>query len=145
MLVKDIMTKKVVTADVNDTVLYVAKLMTDYNIGCVPVVENGQKVLGLITDRDIVLAMAKYNRDPENTLAVNVMSEGVYSVKPDAELSQALALMKKQQIRRLPVMDDEILVGMISLGDVAVCADNDDKEISEALTEISKPSRPSNM
>ena len=141
MRVKDIMTKDVITVDVNDTVLHAAKLMTNYNIGCIPVVENGKKVLGMITDRDIVIAMAKYNRDPENTLAVNIMTYGVYSVKPDAELSQALALMKKQQIRRLPVMENELLLGMVSLGDVAVYASHANEEISEALTEISKPNK----
>lgn len=140
MQVKDIMTKEVVIADMNDTVLDVAKLMAHHNIGCVPVTRDGQ-----ITDRDIVLAMAKYNRDPENTLATNIMTSNVYSVKPDAELGQALALMKKQQVRRLPVMENELLLGMLSLGDVAVYADKTEAEISEALTEISKPSRVENL
>ncbi len=139
MLVKDVMTREVITADVNDTVLHVAQLMAEYNIGSIPVVENNTKVLGMITDRDIVIAMAKYNRDPENTLALNVMTDGVFSVKPEAELSQALELMKKQQIRRLPVIENDSLMGMISLGDIAVCASSADTEIAEALTEISKP------
>ena len=141
MQVKDIMTKDVITVNSDDTVLHVAKLMTNYNIGCIPVVESGNKVLGVITDRDIVIAMAKYNRDPENTLAVNIMTSGVYSVKPDADLSQALDLMKKQQIRRLPVIEGESLLGMLSLGDVAVYASHADEEISDALTEISLPTR----
>lgn len=145
MKVKDIMTKNVVTVSTDDTVLHVAKLMTNYNIGCIPVVENGQKVLGVITDRDIVIAMAKYNRDPENTLAVNIMTSGIYSVKPDAELSQALSLMKKQQIRRLPVIENDNLLGMVSLGDVAVYANHTDTEVGEALTEISKPARPERL
>ena len=145
MQVKDIMTKDVVIVDINDTVLDVAKLMAHHNIGCVPVTKDGQKVLGMITDRDIVLAMARYNRDPENTLATNIMTTNVYSVKPDAELGQALALMKKQQIRRLPVMENEILLGMISLGDFAVYTSNVESEISEALTEISKPARAENI
>lgn len=145
MQVKDIMTKEVVIADMNDTVLDVAKLMAHHNIGCVPVTRDGQIVVGMITDRDIVLAMAKYNRDPENTLATNIMTSNVYSVKPDAELGQALALMKKQQVRRLPVMENELLLGMLSLGDVAVYADKTEAEISEALTEISKPSRVENL
>lgn len=145
MQVKDIMTKDVIIVDINDTVLDVAKLMAHHNIGCVPVTKDGQKVLGMITDRDIVLAMARYNRDPENTLATNIMTTNVYSVKPDAELGQALALMKKQQIRRLPVMENEILLGMISLGDFAVYTSNVESEISEALTEISKPARAENI
>ncbi len=145
MQVKDVMSKDVIIADMNDTVLDVAKLMAHHNIGCVPVTKDGQIVLGIITDRDIVLSMARYNRDPENTLASNVMTSNVYSVKPDAELVQALALMKKQQIRRLPVIENEVLLGMLSLGDVAVYSEKNDVEISDALTEISKPAKPQNI
>lgn len=141
MQVRDIMTKKVITANTNDTVLHVAKLMTQYNIGSVPIIESGEKVIGMITDRDIVIAMAKYNRDPQNTLAENVMTSEVYGVKPDADLSQALALMKKKQIRRLPVLENDQLVGMISIGDVAIHSNNADMEVGDALTEISKPSK----
>lgn len=144
MKVKDIMTKDVVIADKNDTVLTVAKLMKHHNIGTVPVVENAQKVLGMVTDRDIVLNMADYNFDPANTKALSLMSSKVYSVKPEADISSAIELMKKQQIRRLPVIENEKLVGMLSIGDIAVRSDYN-IEMSEAIAEISMPNRTKNM
>ena len=144
MKVKDIMTKDVVIANSTDNVLTVAKLMKHHNIGAIPVVENAEKVLGMITDRDIVLNMADYNFDPANTMVTKLMSNKVYSVRPEADLSSAIALMKKQQIRRLPVIEEEKLVGMLSLGDIAVHS-NYDEEISEAITEISLPAEPENI
>lgn len=145
MEVRDIMTKDLVIADVKDTVFDIAKLMAHHNIGCVPVVRDGQKVLGIITDRDIVLSMAKHNKNIENSYATEIMTKKIYSVKPDAEIDQALALMKKQQIRRLPVIDNDILVGIISLGDFAVYDEKARLEVSEALTEISRPARAENI
>lgn len=145
MEVKDIMSKDIVIADLNDTIMEVAKLMAHHNIGCIPVTEDGSKVLGVITDRDIILSLAKYELDPSNTSASNIMSNKVYSVKPDADLKDALDLMKKQRIRRLPVIENDMLLGMISLGDVAVHASDFKEEISAALTEISSPARPTNI
>lgn len=144
MKVRDIMTKDMVIAEKNDTILDVAKLMRHHNIGCIPVVEDGQKVLGVVTDRDIVMNMARFNSDPSNTLASEIASSVVYKVKPDAEVYQALELMKKQRVRRLPVMEDECLIGMLSLGDVAVHA-SQDVEVGEALIEISRPARVENI
>lgn len=145
MYVRDIMTKDLVIANTDDTVLDIARLMAHHNIGCIPIVEKGQKVLGIITDRDIVLSMAKYNKSLGQTLVSDIMTKNVYSVKPEAEVEQALMLMKRQQIRRLPVIDNDILVGMVSLGDFAVYDDKDKYEISDALTEISRPARAENI
>ena len=144
MQVKDLMTKDMVFASTSDTVLDVAKLMKHHNIGCVPVVADGEKVLGMVTDRDIVLNIAKFNLDTTRTLASTIMSDRVYSVKPDADVHHALDLMKKQRIRRLPVIENDCLLGMISIGDIAVSNDFN-QEISEALTEISKPARVENI
>lgn len=144
MKVRDIMTKDVVFADKEDSVLTVAKLMKHHNIGAVPIVENAEKVLGMVTDRDIVLNMADYNFDPANTFALKLMTDKLYTVKPEADLSSALALMKKQQIRRLPVMENNKLVGMLSIGDIAVRSDYN-MEMSEAISEISMPDKPENI
>lgn len=145
MQVKDIMTKDIVIADTNDTIIDVAKLMAHHNIGCIPVTENGEKVLGVITDRDIVVEMARHSYDPYNTLATEVMSDNVYYVRPEVDVKFAFDLMKKQQVRRLPVLDNGKLLGMISLGDLAVSANEHKAEISEALTEISMPNGPTNI
>ena len=97
MKVRDIMTKDLVIADKDDTILDVAKLMKHHNIGCVPVLDDGEKVLGVITDRDIVMNMARFNLDPANTFASEIASDVVYKVKPEADVTDALALMKKQK------------------------------------------------
>ena len=144
MKVRDIMTKDGVFANKDDSVLTVAKLMKHHNVGAIPIVENAEKVLGMVTDRDIVLNMADYNFDPANTFALKLMTDKLYTVKPEADLSSALALMKKQQIRRLPVMEDNKLVGMLSIGDIAVRSDYN-MEMSEAISEISMPDRPENI
>ena len=138
MNVNELMTKNVITAKSNDTILDVAKMMKDHNIGCIPIVENGQKVLGVITDRDIVLNMAKYNFDPASTNVKEFASDVVYRIKPDADIEYALDLMKKQKIRRLTVLDGERLVGIISLGDIAVHS-NMNVEVGDTLFEISQP------
>lgn len=145
MQVRDIMTKDVVIADTNDTLIDVAKLMAHHNIGCIPVTENGEKVLGVITDRDIVVEMAEHSYDPYNTLATAIMSDNVYFIRPDVDVKFAFDLMKKQQVRRLPVMENGKILGMISLGDLAVFTQNQKIEISDALTEISVPSKPENI
>lgn len=144
MLVRDLMSKDLVLADTNDTVFDVAKMMRHHNIGAVPVVAHGTQVLGMITDRDIVLNMAKEKFDPCRTFASNIMSDKVYSVKPDVEVDFALDLMRKQQIRRLPVIENEQLVGMLSIGDIAA-SDKFNMEVSDALTEISQPAAPENI
>ncbi len=144
MLVRDLMSKDLVLADTNDTVFDVAKMMRHHNIGAVPVVAHGTQVLGMITDRDIVLNMAKEEFDPCRTFASNIMSDKVYSVKPDVEVDFALDLMRKQQIRRLPVIENEQLVGMLSIGDIAT-SNKFNMEVSEALTEISQPAEPENI
>ncbi len=144
MKVRDIMTKDVVFANKDDSVLTVAKLMKHHNVGAIPIVENAEKVLGMVTDRDIVLNMADYNFDPANTFALKLMTDKLYTVKPEADLSSALALMKKQQIRRLPVMEDNKLIGMLSIGDIAVRSDYN-MEMSEAISEISMPDKPENI
>ena len=140
MLVKDLMTHDVVYADTMDSMLTVAKMMKQYDIGVVPVIEDGSKVVGMITDRDIVMGLADYNFDMANTYAHKLMSDKVYSVRPGADVTDALALMKKQQIRRLPVIEQDQLVGMLSMGDIAI-SDHYQTEMSDALTEISMPDK----
>ena len=144
MKVSDIMTKELVVANPNDTILETAKMMREHNIGCVPVVEKGYKVIGVITDRDIVMNMAKYNSDPANTCAKEIASDVVYQIKPDVDVKYALDLMQKQRIRRLTVIENEHLVGMLSIGDIAVRT-KFNMEVGDTLIEISKPSKVENI
>lgn len=119
MEIKDIMSKSVVTIDSGESVEIAARTMAQHNIGALPVVTGG-KLCGMLTDRDIVTRCLAANRIPGNTQVKQVMTEQVTSVRPEMETGAAAHLMGRLQIRRLPVVDNGKLCGMVSLGDMAV-------------------------
>ena len=119
MEIKDIMTQSVVSIDPDESVEVAARTMSRHNIGALPVCTNG-KLCGMLTDRDIVTRCLAANRQPANTQVRQVMTEQVTAVRPDMELGAAAHLMGRLQIRRLPVVENGKLCGMVSLGDMAV-------------------------
>ena len=119
MEIKDIMTQSVVSIDPNVSVEVAARTMTRHNIGALPVCSNG-KLCGMLTDRDIVTRCLAANRQPGSTQVRQVMTEQVTAVRPDMETGAAAHLMGRLQIRRLPVVENGKLCGMVSLGDMAV-------------------------
>ena len=119
MEIKDIMTKSVVSIDPNESVEVAARTMTRHNIGALPVVTGG-KLCGMLTDRDIVTRCLAAQRQPQNTTVRQVMTEQVTAVRPDMDMGTAAHLMGRLQIRRLPVVENGELCGMVSLGDLAV-------------------------
>ena len=119
MEIKDIMTKSVVSIDPNESVEVAARTMTRHNIGALPVVTGG-KLCGMLTDRDIVTRCLAAQRQPQNTTVRQVMTEQVTAVRPDMDMGAAAHLMGRLQIRRLPVVENGELCGMVSLGDLAV-------------------------
>ena len=135
MKVSDAMTSQVSTAAPTDTVRKVAQVMAHVETGAVPIVENG-KVIGLVTDRDIVLRVVAEGRSFDSPIS-EAMSEGdVQSVKEDDILADATAKMASHQIRRLVVLNDAgNLTGILSLGDVA--KDYGAKQVGKTLEEIS--------
>lgn len=135
MKVSDAMTSQVSTAAPTDTVRKVAQVMAHVETGAVPIVEDG-KVIGLVTDRDIVLRVVAEGRSFDSPIS-EAMSEGeVQSVKEDDILADATAKMASHQIRRLVVLDDSgKLTGILSLGDVA--KDYGAKQVGKTLEDIS--------
>ncbi len=135
MKVSDAMTGQVSTAAPTDTVRKVAQMMAHVETGAVPVVDNG-KVVGLVTDRDIVLRVVAEGRSFDSPIS-EAMTEGeVHSVKEDDVLADATAKMASNQIRRLVVLNDAgALTGILSLGDVA--KDYGAKQVGKALEDIS--------
>ena len=135
MKVSDAMTRQVSTAAPADTVRKVAQVMAHVETGAVPIVENG-KVVGLVTDRDIVLRVVAEGRSFDSPIS-EAMSEGeVQSVREDDVLADATAKMASHQIRRLVVLNDAgNLAGILSLGDVA--KDYGAKQVGKTLEEIS--------
>ena len=135
MKVSDAMTSQVSTAAPTDTVRKVAQVMAHVETGAVPIVENG-KVVGLVTDRDIVLRVVAEGRSFDSPIS-EAMSEGdVQSVREDDILADATAKMASHQIRRLVVLNEAgKLTGILSLGDVA--KDYGAKQVGKTLEEIS--------
>lgn len=119
MEIKDIMTRSVVSIHPNESVEVAARTMTQYNIGALPVCKDG-KVCGMLTDRDIVTRCLAANRQPGSTQVRQVMTEQVTTVRPDMQTNVAAHLMGRLQVRRLPVVENGSLCGMVSLGDMAV-------------------------
>ena len=135
MKVSDAMTSQVSTAAPTDTIRKVAQVMAHVETGVVPVVENG-KVVGLVTDRDIVLRVVAEGRSFDSPIS-EAMSEGdVQSVREDDILADATAKMASHQIRRLVVLNEAgNLTGILSLGDVA--KDYGAKQVGKTLEDIS--------
>lgn len=119
MEIKDIMTQKVISIDPTESVEVAARTMARYNIGALPVCKGG-RLCGMLTDRDIVTRCLAANRQPANTQVRQVMTEQVTAVSPDMQTGVAAHLMGRLQIRRLPVVENGNLCGMVSLGDMAV-------------------------
>lgn len=119
MEIKDIMTRAVVSIDPSESVEVAARTMAQHNIGALPVVA-GDKLCGMLTDRDIVTRCLAVNRQPGSTTVRQVMTGQVTAVRPDMETGAAAHLMGRLQIRRLPVVDNGKLCGMVSLGDMAI-------------------------
>jgi len=143
MKVKDIMTKSVAYINPSATVIEAAQLMQKHNVGSIPVCDqNG--VVGIVTDRDIVVRNVAHGTNPQSTPVKDVMTSRVTTVTPDMDMSDVTKMMSQNQIRRLPVVENNRLVGIVALGDMADTGALD-TEASEALSEISRPSRPSKM
>ena len=137
MKVKDIMTKNVAYIKPDCSVFDAAKIMQQNNVGSIPVCDQSG-VVGMVTDRDIVVRNVITGTDPKSTPVSNIMTTNVATVSSATDVEQLSDLMSKKQIRRIPVVDDNTLVGIVALGDLAVDR-NFGTEASVALTDISKP------
>ena len=132
MRVKDCMgIKEVVQASPETNLHQVAELMNTNHVGCIPVC-NEEQVVGLVTDRDIVTRAVASKLDCETTKVSDIMNTKNIKTTPDTDIDEALETMKKNQIRRLPVIEDNKIVGILSMGDIAVCLD--EEETGEAVS-----------
>lgn len=133
------MTNSVSSVQADTPIKDAAKIMRDLNVGSVPVCE-GSKPIGIITDRDIAIRTVAEAGDA-NTPVSQVMTSNLIYGNPDMSDLEAAELMANSQVRRLPVVDQDQLVGIVALGDLAV-QDECDMEAGRALTNISIPSKP---
>ena len=135
MKVAEAMTAQVATATPRNSIADVARIMADVESGAVPVVDEG-RVVGLITDRDIVLRVVAENL-PLTTSVADVMTAGVETCREEDNVADAAARMGAKQIRRLAVLDEKgALAGMLSLGDIAL--EYGAKQVGRTLEEISE-------
>jgi CBS domain-containing protein len=135
--VRDVMTPGVRTVSPSQSLAEAAEVMKGEDVGSVPVVEEG-RLAGIVTDRDIVTRAVAERRDPQTVKVGEVASQELVTVEPEQDLDEALALMAYHQVRRLPVVEEGQLVGMLAQADVALEAK--EKKVGEVVEEISKPS-----
>lgn len=119
MKLRDIMTNQVIRINPEENVAVAARTLAHYNIGVLPVCGSDGRLCGVVTDRDLVTRCLASNRSPENTMVREVMTNKVVSAAPDMDTGAAAHLMGREQIRRLPVVENGRLCGMVSLGDLA--------------------------
>ncbi len=129
--IRDVMTSSPKTLGPNASALEAARLMREADIGDVMVTENG-RLCGILTDRDIVVRAIAEGRDPACTPIGDIASRELTTVSPEDSLGHAVRLMRERAIRRLPVDDKGTIVGLVSIGDLAVDADR-----HSALADIS--------
>ena len=134
--IKDVMTSDPCTIDADKSVAYAAKMMRDEDVGLAPIVE-GDKLIGMLTDRDIAIRVVADGRDPDQVTVGEVASKQVVTIDPQQELDEALRVMAKHQVRRLPVVEEDgRLVGVVAQADVA--REGDDTQTGELVQEISQ-------
>ncbi|KQX61122.1 CBS domain-containing protein [Paenibacillus sp. Root444D2] len=132
--VRDIMSKDCVTVTLQDNIYEIALKMKNHDIGFVAVVE-GKKLIGVVTDRDLVVR-GYAEKHSGSTAVENVITKDIETISPDTTVEEAAKMMAKDQIRRLPVVENGELVGIVAIGDLAVRGTFED-EAGEALSKIS--------
>lgn len=123
MKVQDIMTKDVKFCQPADTLAKAVGMMVEAGCGILPIVNKEGRVSGVVTDRDIAVSLWRRNRAPSEMLVGEVPSARLYSCAPQDDIDDALTIMQRAQVRRLPIIDDqERLVGLLSMDDIALHA-----------------------
>jgi CBS domain-containing protein len=137
--VRDTMTENPRSIGVSASVVEAARLMREGHIGSLPITDDDQLV-GMITDRDITTRVVAEAADPKTTLVRDVYSRDLISVEPEQDLQEALQLMARHQVRRLPVVEDGRLVGIVAQADIALTLRDNEQKTGELVEAISEPS-----
>lgn len=129
--IRDVMTEDLVALPVDATVVEASREMDRRDIGDVLVVE-GERLVGMVTDRDIVVRAVAQGRDPNEIRVGDIATTDIQTLSPDADLGEAVAIMRQAAVRRVPVVDGDRPVGIVSIGDLAIEVDE-----GSALADIS--------
>jgi CBS domain-containing protein len=138
--VRDAMTEDPRSIGASASVVEAARLMREHHIGSLPVIED-ERLVGMITDRDITTRVVAESAFPETTSVGDVYSRELISVEPNSELEEALRLMARHQVRRLPVVENDRLVGMVAQADIALKENERTGELVGAISEPSEEER----
>ena len=133
--VRDVMTSNPTTCEPSATLVDAAKVIALEDVGSVPIVENG-RLVGIVTDRDIIVRAVAEGRDVTSTTVKDVASKDLVTVTPDEDLDRALQLMGQRQVRRIPVVESDQVVGIVSQADVARAVD--EEKTGEVVQQISE-------
>jgi len=141
---RDLMTSEPTCCTPEDAVNVVARQMLEEDCGAIPVVESlgSRRVVGMITDRDITIRVVAKSLDPNTTLVKDAMSTEVTTLSPDASLQECMRTMAREQVRRMPLVEKGMLVGIVAQADLArATADTHklDDELADTMEEISEP------
>jgi CBS domain-containing protein len=134
--IREVMTENPSTCEPSTPASEAAKVMARENVGSIPVVEGG-RLVGVVTDRDLVVRVLAEERDPQTTTVGETASKDVVAVGPDTDLDEALRLLARHQVRRLPVVEGDRLVGIVAQADVA--RQGDDRDTGHVVEQISRP------
>jgi CBS domain-containing protein len=134
--IRDVMSSNPCAIDADKPVAYAAKMMKEEDVGLAPIVE-GDRLLGTLTDRDIVLRVVAEGKDPQTVTAREVASTDLITIDPQQDLDEALRLMASNQVRRLPVVEEGRLVGVLAQADVA--REAKEKQTGQLVEDISQP------
>lgn len=139
---REIMTANPRCVTTDDPITRAAEIMRDSDVGVVPVVDDQStmRLAGLVTDRDIAVRLVAEGRNSADCCARDVMSSGIATVGPDEDVTRVMDLMKREQVRRIPVCEGDRLVGIIAQADVAIDIGNNSKT-GELVEKISEPGR----
>lgn len=139
------MSRNVATVHPSDPIEHAARLMADHDVGALPVTQGNGRLIGMITDRDVVVRLLARGRDPLRCRIEDAMTEDVHPVRMEDDVEAALDVMARHRVRRVPVVDDrDRIVGMLSQADVARHARNRGMrpgQVTETISEISEPGR----
>lgn len=119
MKVQDVMSKRIISVSPDENAAVAARLLSHYNVGALPVCTKEGKLRGMVTDRDIVLRCVAAEEDPLSVKVSDIMTRRIFSIGSQQSVDEASALMAKEKIRRLPVQENNRIVGMLSLSDLA--------------------------
>ena len=138
MKVKECMCTQISCVSPETNLTDVAKLMKDQHVGCLPVCDTNKQIVGLVTDRDLVLRGVACNKDTNATPVSAVMTTQVYTITPNEDVENATQTMCDCQVKRIPVIENNQMVGILTLGDIANNTELDQEYVGRTVEGICK-------